>query len=176
MYTPEELDGVYELLSDPDVTRFYPADYAANREDILTSMPRRLERWRANGFGQLGAFDKKTTTLAGYCGLQYLDQTPEVELYYGFFREFWGRGLATEAAMAMLRFGFDCVGLESIVAVTHPDNHASQRVLCKVGFTPHAERRKFYGVDAVYFTFDRSDHAPSKAEYSLTWQNLNDRN
>src|SRR5881227_3139476 len=57
----------------------------------------------------------------------------EVEVGYRLSPRMWGRGYATEGARALLRYGFDVLGLYRIVGLTHPENLASQRVLCKAG-------------------------------------------
>ena len=73
--------------------------------------------------------------MAGIGVLRHLlvEGEDEVETGYGFYPELWGRGYAMEVAIACLERGFGQVGLGSIVAVTHPDNRASQHVLRKVG-------------------------------------------
>ena len=63
----------------------------------------------------------------------------EWELSYGFRRDRWGRGYATEAARACVRHGFDELGLEKIVADVDPANVASMRVLEKCGFDARRE-------------------------------------
>lgn len=166
-YTNEDLKTVYVLITDPEVTRFFPKSYSVKKEDVLASLPRRLDKWRKQGFGQLGVFEKATGQLIGYVGLQYLDQTTEVEIYYGFFKKMWGRGIATEAAKAMLRFGFEEINLEKIVAVTHPENYASQKVLTRLGLE-RGENQRFYNVDAAYFSISKRDFQPDAAEYLLS--------
>lgn len=163
-YTTDDLESVYLLISDKDLTRFFPADFSIERETVLTSLPRRMEKWRTQNFGQFGAFDKPSGKLVGYCGLQYLDDTPEVEIYYGFLKGFWGKGLATEAAKAVLRFGFEKVGLKKIVGVTHPGNYDSQKILLKLGMK-REEDAVFYGLDAAYFTMPREDFQSDDASF-----------
>ena len=58
----------------------------------------------------------------------------DVEVGYRLARESWGRGIATEAASALVAYGFRDAGLSRLVAVAYPDNRASRRVLEKVGF------------------------------------------
>jgi ribosomal-protein-alanine N-acetyltransferase len=176
MYQPDELETVYRLITDADVTRFFPRPpgYVITREDVLASLPLRLERWRTPGFGQVGVFEKDTEQLIGYCGLQYLDKTPEVEIYYGFFKEAWGKGVATEASKAFLRFGFEAVKLEKIVGVTHPDNFPSQKVLLKIGLKQEKAWRRFYKADLVYFSLSRVDFQPDGAKYNLTLTEIDD--
>jgi RimJ/RimL family protein N-acetyltransferase len=65
-----------------------------------------------------------------------------VELLYGLYQNFWGRGLATEAARAVLRFGFEEVGLEEILACADLDNPASVRVMERLGMSYAGERRE----------------------------------
>ena len=69
---------------------------------------------------------KANHRVIGWCGFGPLDFNPvEIELYYGLSEDYWGRGLATEAARAILNFGFDTVGLDKIVAVVSPQNTAT---------------------------------------------------
>ncbi len=86
----------------------------------------------AHGFSLWVAREKSTGAVVGDCGLQPLElPSPDVELGYRLGRRHWGRGLATEAATACLRTRFEKLGLNRIVAVAHPDNAASPRVLEK---------------------------------------------
>ena len=172
-YQPEDLETVYLLCSDPDVAEFFPDYYSINKEHVLASLPRRIERWRKFGFGQLGVFEKTSEELIGYCGMQYLDDTTEVELYYGFFKKYWKRGYATEAAKAILKFGFEQIKLERIVAVTNPKNIPSQKVLLRLGMKKGGER-KFYKVDAAYFSMRRVDYQPENDFYNLSFISVNE--
>jgi len=156
-YKADDLETVYRLASDPHITRFFPDGSNISREDVLSSLPRRVERWEKQGFGQFGVFEKQTEKLIGYCGLQYLDNTPEVEIYYGLFHEYWGKGIATEAARAVLDFGFEQVKLARIVGVTHPKNIASQKILQKIGLKREKTAR-FYDMDVVYFAVSAEEY------------------
>ena len=164
MYKAGELESVYILITDKDVTRFFPDYYTVDKENVLKSLPRRVERWRKYGFGQLGVFDKTSDELIGYCGLQYLDNTEEVEIYYGLHKHFWGKGLAKEASKAMLRFGFEEAKLSRIVGVTHPENTASQKVLKSLGFV-QGENGRFYDLEAAYFSLTHTNYQPNEATY-----------
>jgi PPOX class probable F420-dependent enzyme len=79
---------------------------------------------------------------------------PEVELAYRFGREFWGRGYATEAAGACLRYGFEQLGLERIIAVTGEDHVASRRVMEKNGLTL-VGTESYYGREMVKYAAER---------------------
>src|SRR6185437_5321908 len=82
--------------------------------------------------------------LLGDCGLQPLEHHgPEVELGYDLHPSAWGRGLATEAARAVMRIAFGELGLDRVVAVVKPDHVASQRVLVKAGLQPAWTREAY---------------------------------
>ena len=173
-YAEADLATLYLMVSDPEIRRFFPEGPDIKREDVLKSLPKRTAFWRENGFGQFGVFEKGTGKMAGYCGLKYLDRTEEVEIYYGFFRDAWGKGYATESATAVLRFGFRETALERIVGVTHTENYASQKVLEKIGL----KREKtafFYNMDVFYFSLERENYAQSGAVYFLVFKESDDR-
>ena len=76
-------------------------------------------------------------------------EEPDVEIAYRLAREAWGRGIATEAATALVAHALGPLGLSRVVAVTYPDNQASQRVLDKVGFAREGFR-EYKGVRATF--------------------------
>ena len=76
----------------------------------------------------------------GEAGLQALEGGPDVELTYTLARAVWGRGYATEAARAILVWGFAGLRLRRLVAVAYPGNTASVRVLEKLGMAPQGTR------------------------------------
>lgn len=172
MYRQEDLEAVYEIASDPQVRRYFPEGRKIERDDVLGSLPRRIDNWRRDGFGQLGVFEKSSNKLIGYCGLKNLENTDEIEIYYGYGRESWGRGYATEAAAAVLRFGFEETGLERIVAVTHTENTASQKVIEKIGLK-WERYALFYGLDVNYSALMTSEYAGGP-DYDLKWQEVDE--
>ena len=173
-YRTEDLETVFRLCSDENITRFFHENYSVSRADILASLPRRRNRWKTQGFGQLGVFEKQSENLVGFCGLQYLDKTSDVEVYYGFFKDFWGKGLATEAARAVLRFGFERANFDRVCAVTHPRNTASKKVLLKLGMTAREDERDFYGVKSAFYVLPRSDFKFGVSHYNLDYEQVED--
>ena len=164
MYRADELEAVYYLITDKDVTEFFPIYQTFVKTEVLGSLPRRIERWRKYGFGQLGVFDKESEKLIGYCGLQPLNDTGEIEIYYGFYKDFWGKGLATETAKAVLRFGFEDARLPRIVAATHPNNTNSQKLLLRLGMK-QGQNGRFYDLEAAYFFLMREDYQNDEAAF-----------
>ncbi len=71
--------------------------------------------------------------LIGFCGLQPLPETEEIEIGWWLARAWWGCGLATEAARVAFRDGFERAGLRRIVAIAQPANTASIGIMQKLG-------------------------------------------
>jgi ribosomal-protein-alanine N-acetyltransferase len=85
-----------------------------------------------------------------------MDGTDEIEVGYAFGKDAWGRGYATEVARALVRWGFETLELERIVAVAYAENAASRRVMDKLGMRFEGVRY-IYGTDSVYYSLTRSD-------------------
>ena len=125
-----------------------------------------LAHWAEYGFGIWMLRDPGTSAVIGRAVLRHLDLegVDEVEVGYGFLPEFWGRGLATEVARACIDIGRRQLGLRSIVAITRPANHASQRVMLKAGLV-HERAIIHAGVTHVLFR-TRNAHLPFAASRS----------
>jgi len=93
----------------------------------------------------------------GWCGLLPLERTGLIEIGYRYVPEAWGRGVATEAARAVLDHGFRGLGFDPIVAVAHPDNLASCRVLEKIGMRSEGLSRH-YDADLVFYGLTRNQY------------------
>ena len=95
--------------------------------------------------------ERETGAVVGFCGLVHFGGRADPEIKYALLRTVWGRGLATEAARALLGYGAADHGLKMIIATVAPDNHASQRVLAKAGMERGALRHDEDGSDTQLF-------------------------
>jgi RimJ/RimL family protein N-acetyltransferase len=109
-------------------------------EETEDWLKKELLHWERHGFGLWLFHETFENRFVGRGGLRhvYVDGQFEVELSYALIPEFWGLGLATEMAVAIVVIGFEQLGLKEIVSFTLSSNRASQRVMEKVGF--HYER------------------------------------
>jgi ribosomal-protein-alanine N-acetyltransferase len=84
----------------------------------------------ATNYGFRSVIERVSGAHVGDCGLiqKTVEAQPEVEVVYFFNADHWGRGLATEAARAMLEHGRVALGLTRIIALIHPDNEPSANV------------------------------------------------
>ena len=97
---------------------------------------RHLDHWDRYGYGLWAFRDRVDARFVGRAGLYntHVGGQDEVELAYALMAEYWGRGLATEMAGAILSVAFERLGMEELVCFTLTTNRASQRVMEKVGF------------------------------------------
>lgn len=95
-----------------------------------------LNHWQRHGYGIWIFRDKENGRFVGRGGLRNVcvDGNDEIELAYALMAEYWGFGIATEMASAILTVGFDFLNIENVVCFTLTSNRASQRVMEKVGF------------------------------------------
>ena len=98
---------------------------------VTTTDEARIRWWLEHVWG---VWERETGELVGDCSLHFDETYQDWELSYGFRRDRWGKGYASEAAAAQVRHGFESMGLERIVADVDPGNRASARVLEKCGF------------------------------------------
>jgi RimJ/RimL family protein N-acetyltransferase len=153
-FTPDDLDNLFLIFGDSEVMRYISNGKPRSREETENGLLKTIEGWRKRGFGLWAMTIKGSEKVIGYCGLIYLDDTPEIEIAYGLAKAHWGKGYATEAARAVLKFGFEQLKLERIVAVVNPENIPSQRVLEKLGMT-YVKRAHYYEADLMYYEMPR---------------------
>jgi RimJ/RimL family protein N-acetyltransferase len=156
-FTPGDLDDLYLVFGDAEVMTYISGGKPRTREATRTGLLRTIEGWRERGFGLWAVVEKDTGRVIGYCGLIFLEGTTEIELAYGLAKSSWGKGLATEAARAGLRFGFEELKLERIVAVVNPQNIPSQRVLEKLGMK-YTRNAHHYDADLMYYEISKQDY------------------
>ncbi|MBI5175584.1 MAG: GNAT family N-acetyltransferase [Candidatus Obscuribacter sp.] len=125
------------MNQDPMVMEFFPRRLDA---DETRAMIRRIESgFEEHGFGLYAVELKENNAFIGFVGLSVpkfsAHFTPCVEIGWRLASEYWGRGLATEAAREVMRAAFHDFGLEEIVSMTAVPNQRSRRVMEKLGMT-----------------------------------------
>ncbi|VFQ44969.1 GNAT family N-acetyltransferase [Desulfoluna butyratoxydans] len=142
------------FLSDGELTRWLPVDYPCPMEQVHLHVDRRLEHWDKHGFGTFVLEEREGEGPVGYCGLEHVTETPFIDLRYGLVQSAQGRGLAFEAAMRVVTYGFHGLQLPRIFGAAMPDNKASVAVLTKVGMRPD-KRFDCYGSNLFTASVDR---------------------
>jgi RimJ/RimL family protein N-acetyltransferase len=166
---PDDLADLVALDQDPEVMRYVGSPPGVKSPAETEARARlRIEQSAREEPALLGFWRIESRDDGAFLGVGALLRMPEghdvadgaappggdVEVAYRLARAAWGRGIATEAAAALVAHGLHTLGLPRLVAVTYPENHASQRVLDKLGF----ERRgltEYKGVRATFHVLTR---------------------
>jgi len=159
-FTKDDVDNLFDLDSDPDVTRYINGGKTTPRKYIKGKViPRILGYYKDyNDQGIWAALDKKDGAFMGWFHLRpnHQDKT-ETELGYRLKKHYWGSGYATEGAIALVSKGFNELHVDVIVAIADPDNHASHRVMAKAGLKYEKQYRENDGFMVVKYRLDRAD-------------------
>ena len=135
---PSDEPDLIALDTDPEVMRYVGSPAGVkSREETAQRARRRVQEAGAGEDAGLGFWrveGRADAAFHGVGGLMRMPDGADVELAYRLARSAWGRGIATEAAGALVGYAFDTLRLGRLVAVTYPENIASQRVLDKLGF------------------------------------------
>lgn len=136
-WQPEDRPGLERLTGDADMMRYITGGEAwtAERNDGLVA--RQRANLAATGLCMGPVLLRETGEMIGVAGAQPLDRLPGFDLGWWIWREYWNRGLATEAATAVHRDAFERANLERVYAVIDPDNVSSRRVAEKLGMRLH---------------------------------------
>lgn len=157
---PADRDELHRLEQDPEVMRHLNGGVPTPLEPVDPDaspylMPRGSERevW--------AVVARESGSLAGWVALFVDDGTAEIG--YRFFRAFWGRGYATEAARAVISDAFERAGVVRITALTMAVNTRSRRVMERLGMR-HTETR------AVHWSDPLPGAEEGEVEYALERQ------
>ena len=131
----EDAEPLLTLFGDSGFMAAFDNHAPFDREQMDRWVARNLAHQRERGYGLFTLVLRASGEVIGDCGLEHieLDGTPEVELGYDIRRDQWGRGLATEAARAVVRFALDELGIQRLVCLIRASNAPSARVAEKVG-------------------------------------------
>lgn len=141
----------YNLNSDPEVLKFTgdrPFESVAEAEAFIEN----YNQYALNGFGRWAVIAKKSNAFIGFCGLK-LNEQNDIDLGFRFFRKQWGKGYATESALACLEIGFNHYKVDAIVGRANQKNAASVRVLQKLGMN--------------FWKYDECEHLPNAVYYRI---------
>ena len=126
--------SLLHVFRDADVRRFL-LDGKLVSADWVTAEIRASERRFASGGAGLSAVRRRADpSVIGFVGFREFFEPPEPQRLYGLLPEYWGRGLATEAATAACRFAFETLDWTEVRAAVDAPNTASGAVLSRLGF------------------------------------------
>jgi RimJ/RimL family protein N-acetyltransferase len=120
------------LVADPEVMQYIGDGSAVDAAQAKAYVENCVENERTLGFARYVLELRNTNNFIGICGFALIDGY--VDFGYRIARKYWGNGYVNEAAPALIRYGFERLGFESIVAIAYSENQRSIRVMEKLGF------------------------------------------
>ena len=165
-YKMGDLETLADILKNPDVMRFMPGSSPYTREKSEKNLRNIIGHWEKHGYGWWAITLKGEPQAIGWCGLGLLGETGETEVLYLLDTPHWGKGITTEAAKASLRYGFEELKLERIIALAFHKNIGSRRVMEKIGMT-YQKDAVYFGLNLVCYDIKREDFQSDDAVYII---------
>jgi RimJ/RimL family protein N-acetyltransferase len=142
------------IATDVEVMRYITGGVPWTDERIQLFVTRQIELFSQRGFCRWKLLVKPTREMIGFCGVGFWGDGLELEIGWWLARQYWARGLATEAARAALRDVFERAGLDRVISIARPANTASIRIMEKLGLKLECEFEKD-GVRLVRYAIHR---------------------
>jgi RimJ/RimL family protein N-acetyltransferase len=143
---------LHATVGDGEVMRYIGSgvstdvDHARRRLFNVMNVERRI------GYSILTVRIKATGEVIGTCGLIPIERTgPEIEIGYIVAKKHWQKGYTSEAAAECLRWGFEDLGLETIIAVCEEPNTGSWKVMEKIGMKRVGMTDKYYEIELLMY-------------------------
>ena len=159
---PSDVDGFFALDSDPEVVKYFKNQLMTEKVQAEKLIEYVRKQYVDNGIGRWAIVEKDTNDFVGWSGLKFVtdtinNQSNFYDIGYRLLHKHWGKGYATETAVATLDYGFNTMQLNEIYSGVHVDNIASNIIITKIGMKNIG---KF-----SYFDAEHNWYKITKAEY-----------
>lgn len=163
---PTDVEGLYELDSDPEVHQFLGNKPISDRRQIIDVINFIRQQYNDNGIGRWAIIDKKTNAFIGWTGLKFVTDSTNnhinfYDLGYRLIRKYWGQGIATETAIAALDYAFTILKVEEVFAAASCKNIGSNKILQKIGLNL-IETFYFEDIECNWYKIDKNDYKKIK--------------
>lgn len=158
---PSDVDGMFELDSDPEVHRYLGNKPVTTRTQVIDVISFIRQQYIDNGIGRWAIIDKKTNEFMGWTGLKLVTELTNhhinyYDLGYRLLRKYWGKGIATETALISLEYAFDKLNADVVYAMADCENDGSNKVLKKAGLK-FIETFDLDGIKHNWYKIERGD-------------------
>lgn len=135
-----DAEAYFEMDSNPEVHKYlgnHPIQLIEQAREVIENIQ---QQYNENNIGRWAVIEKSSGKFIGWSGLKLVKEnwnnhTHYHDIGYRFMPNYWGKGYATESAMAAIEFGFKNLNLLEIIGTAHVENKASRRALEKCGLT-----------------------------------------
>ena len=153
-WEPSDWRVLRPIATDVEVMRYITGGVPWTDERIQLFVNRQVVLFAERSFCRWKLLLKPAQEMIGFCGVGFWRDAPDLEIGWWLARQYWGHGLATEAARIALRDALERVGLGRIISIARPANVASTRIMQKLGFQLECEFDDD-GVRLVRYAIDR---------------------
>ena len=122
----------FHMNNDPEVLRFTGNEPFHSMDDAMNFIAQ-YDQYKIHGYGRWAVCHSRNHEFMGWCGLKYDESFNAVDLGFRFYRKYWNQGFATESAQACIDYGFQELGIKTLVGRAYCENQASIKVLKKCG-------------------------------------------
>jgi ribosomal-protein-alanine N-acetyltransferase len=158
---PTDAPGMFELDSDPDVHRYLgnnPIKTIKEAQQVIAFI---RQQYASYGIGRWAVIEKATGDFTGWAGLKFTTEERNghnnyYDVGYRFIKRYWGRGYATEAAIASVNYGFDVLKLDELFGMADVENIASNKALQKAGLK-YVEDFDHAGIRHSWYRLQKED-------------------
>ena len=134
-FRESDAEAVHAWFSDPQVFRFYGFGPYSSLEDTRECIRNYIEHFKKYGYARCMVIEKSSGAPIGDAGLRFAEEMGEVAVGFRFAKSHWGKGFAPEAAEAWVKWGFEHLDIDKIIAFVHEQNISSKRILDKLRFS-----------------------------------------
>ncbi|HVR89056.1 MAG TPA: GNAT family N-acetyltransferase [Candidatus Limnocylindria bacterium] len=161
----EDLDGLAAMNAEPEVMRYIHDGHVHDRVEAAASLGRIRKQWDEHGFGLWVVDSKPDRAFVGFCGVGFPRFMPQLaaspEIGWRLARSQWGKGCATEAAVASRDDFFRTFDFDHLISIAYPGNVASHHVMEKLGMRRVEDARLPSGAAVWVHRLDRADWRPA---------------
>ena len=133
LWTLADFESYVEMCADPQVMQFLGPCRPLSRFEAWSSFSSLVGHWQIRGFGMFAVVEKSTGELVGRVGPWQPEEWPDFEVGWTLNSRHWGKGYATEAVRACIRYSFIELGRSHVISVIDPENTRSISVAERVG-------------------------------------------
>lgn len=133
--TQDDVSDFVEFMNDINVMKFIgDGTWGGDKDVVHTYLAKNIASYKVHPhLGFWAVEDKQTKRVIGEAGLSPNDHTNEIEAGYMSHPNYWGKGYGTEILSSLIDYGFKNLNLNKIIAVAHPENHGSIKIMQKCG-------------------------------------------
>jgi RimJ/RimL family protein N-acetyltransferase len=158
-----DVDALYELDCDPEVHRFLGNKPVTDKAQLSVVIKYIRQQYVDHGIGRWAVIDKENNEFVGWSGLKFVtDMTNNhsnfYDLGYRLIRKHWGKGIATETAIASLDYAYNQIKTDKVYASAAIDNHASNNVLRKIGMSL-IDKYNYDDIECNWFCITKEEYS-----------------